>query len=145
MEEQAQREDLLQDAVAAVDVVDVILQCCRRDARYRFGAYEWLLAEGLEYTTREFLKLTDKTRRHMSGREIALGLRQLALVQFGPLARDVWEHWGIRATRDWGEVVYNLINAGLLHKTDSDRIEDFDDVYPLDSLGEYPQSPSASR
>lgn len=134
MEEQAQREELLQDAVAAVDVVGVILGYCRRDPRYLFGAYEWLLAEGLEYTTREYLKLTDATRRHMSGREIALGLRQLAQQQFGALARDVWAHWGIRRSRDWGEVVYNLINAGLLHKTDHDRIEDFDDIYPVESL-----------
>lgn len=145
MEEQAQREELLQEAVAAVDVVDVILQCCRRDPRYRFGAYEWLLAEGLEYTTRQYLKLTDRTRRHLTGREISLALRELALEQFGVLARDVWSYWGIGATRDWGEVVYNLINAGLLHKTDSDRIEDFNDVYSLDSLGGQTRTPNASK
>jgi uncharacterized repeat protein (TIGR04138 family) len=133
MEEQVEREELLQDAVAAVDVCSVLLQVCRRDSRYRFGAYQWLLAEGLDFTMRKHLGLTDKTRRHITGREIAFGLRALAIEQFGPLARDVWRHWGINRTRDWGHVVYNLIDAGLLHKNDDDRIDDFDGIYDVDS------------
>jgi uncharacterized repeat protein (TIGR04138 family) len=133
MEEQAEREELLQDAVAAVDVASVLMQICRRDERYRFGAYQWLLSEGLEHTMKQHLGLTEETRRHMTGREIAEGLRALAREQFGPLARDVWRHWGINATRDWGNIVYNLIDAGLLHKHDEDRVEDFQDIYNLDA------------
>jgi uncharacterized repeat protein (TIGR04138 family) len=133
MEEQAAREELLQEAVAAVDVGEVLTQLCRRDTRYRFGAYQWVLAEGLEHTMKRHLGLTDESRRHMTGREIAHGLRDLAQEQFGPLARDVWQHWGVNATRDWGNIIYNLIDAGLLHKHDSDRVEDFDNVFDVET------------
>ena len=59
-------------------------------------------------------------------------LAQLAREQFGPLAREVWAQWGIRQTRDWGEVVYAPIAVGLLHKSEQDRIEDFDNVFDID-------------
>lgn len=134
MEDQAAREELLQDAVAAVDVAGTILQVCRRDTRFRFGAYQWLLGEGLAYIMHVHLRLTEQTRRHMSGREIAEGLRALAREQFGALARDVWQYWGIRSTRHWGEVVYNLIDAGLLQKNDEDNINDFNDIYDFGTL-----------
>ncbi len=131
MEEQGHREELLQEAVAAVDVAAVVLQICRRDSRFRFGAYQWLLSEGLQHTMSSYLGLTEETRRHLTGREIVLGLRDLAREQFGPLAREVWRHWGINCTADWGRIVYNLIDAGLLHKNDDDRPEDFNDVYEV--------------
>ncbi|MCA8910208.1 MAG: hypothetical protein KDB82_00765, partial [Planctomycetes bacterium] len=58
-------------------------------------------------------------------------LRSLALREFGPLAFDVWSWWGIKTTRDWGEVVFNLIRHGLLNANEQDRVEDFDNVYDV--------------
>ena len=68
-------------------------------------------------------------RRHISGRELAEGARYLALERFGPMARTVLEHWGIRTTQDLGEIVFALVDCGILTKQDEDRPEDFEDVF----------------
>lgn len=48
------------------------------------------------------------------------------------MARTVFHQWGIRRTDDLGEIVFNLIEAGLLSKTDADSRADFHDVCDLD-------------
>lgn len=115
-----------------IDAEAGIMAICRRDCRYAPAAYRFVMWEGIEYTTREYLKLTEKTRRHLTGQEVCEGLRRLALQQFGFMAYDVWRSWGIRATRDWGHVIFNLCDAGLLQRTDDDKLEDFDNVYDLE-------------
>jgi uncharacterized repeat protein (TIGR04138 family) len=68
-------------------------------------------------------------RRHLTGGELAHACRDLALEQYGLLARTVLAHWGIATTADIGEIVYALIDAGLLIRQPEDRLEDFEDVY----------------
>lgn len=48
------------------------------------------------------------------------------------MARAVLNYWGLHTTADFGAVVYNLIKAGLMSRTDDDRIEDFNAVYSFD-------------
>lgn len=132
MEDQTAREEHLQHA--ALDIAGELLRISRKDKRYRVGAYEWLLSEGLAYTMSKHLGLTEQTRRHMTGRELAEGLRALAREQFGPLAREVWRYWSINTTRDWGEIVFNLINAGILQGSEEDRIEDFNNVFDVEAM-----------
>jgi len=69
---------------------------------------------------------------HVSGRELCEGLREYALKAFGRLARSVLTSWGIHRSDDIGEIVFNLIDAGLLRKTDEDRREDFHDVFDFE-------------
>ena len=71
-------------------------------------------------------------RRHVTGGELSHACRELALDQYGLLARTVLEHWGITATADIGEVVYALIDAGLLVRQPEDRLEDFEGVFAFD-------------
>jgi len=106
---------------------------CQADPRYRPAAYRFVMYEGIEYTTRRHLGLTEATRRHLTGRELCEGLRRLALHQFGFMALDVWQSWGIRSTRDWGTVVFTLCEYNLLSRNESDCIEDFENVYDLDA------------
>jgi uncharacterized repeat protein (TIGR04138 family) len=131
MHEKTARQELIAESAAAIDAGELLRDVMKRDPRYSFGAYMWILAEGLEYVMKTHLGLSEDQRRHMSGQEIMWGLRALAIDQFGPLACDVWNFWGIRTTRDWGEVVFNLIDAGLLHKTEKDNIKDFEDVFEI--------------
>lgn len=70
--------------------------------------------------------------RHVSGQQLCWALRDLALETWGPLAALVLRRWNIRTTRDFGEMVFLLIELGLLGKQESDRIEDFDHVFDLD-------------
>ena len=74
-------------------------------------------------------------------------MRLLALESWGSLAQAVLASWNVRTTRDFGEMVFLLIRLGLMGQQDSDRVDDFDDVYkfdeafgayeiPLDNLGQ---------
>lgn len=66
---------------------------------------------------------------HVTGRELAEGLRDLALARWGRLARVVLEHWGVKTTRDFGEIVYLMIKHHWMTSQASDMIEDFDNIY----------------
>lgn len=70
--------------------------------------------------------------RHVSGRELCEGLRDLAIRRYGALARTVLEHWNVRRTADFGKVVFALIDVGILRKTEEDAPEDFESVYDFD-------------
>lgn len=72
--------------------------------------------------------------RHVTGQQLCLGLRDHALRQYGLLARTVLEHWNIRRTEDFGRIVFALVDAGLLRKTERDSIEDFAGVYDFDEV-----------
>ncbi|PYO70741.1 MAG: hypothetical protein DMD37_12225 [Gemmatimonadetes bacterium] len=95
----------------------------KRDGRYHERAYLFVLA-ALEYAQGRL-----PARRHLSGGELAWACRDFALEQFGLLAPTVLAHWGVAATQDFGRIVFMLIDVGLLARQDSDRIEDFDQVY----------------
>jgi uncharacterized repeat protein (TIGR04138 family) len=71
--------------------------------------------------------------RHITGRELVYGSRDLALQRWGLMARSVLEFWGIRSTRDLGEIVFALVDCGVLVKRDDDVIEDFDSLFAFDS------------
>ena len=70
--------------------------------------------------------------RHITGSELAEGVRDLAKARFGPMARTVLEHWGVHATEDVGQIVFALVEAGILIKQDEDELQDFVGVYDFD-------------
>lgn len=67
--------------------------------------------------------------RHVSGRQLCEGIRDFAIDQYGVLAPVVLGHWNIRRSGDFGRIVFEMIDAGLMKKTDEDRVEDFDNVF----------------
>ena len=100
-----------------------VREVAARDGRYNVGAYHFIY-EALTHT----LKIMDR-KGHVTGKELLEGIRDLALEQFGGLAVMVFDNWGIRGTRDFGNIVFNLVEAELMGKTQADNLEDFDDVY----------------
>lgn len=99
---------------------------------YKFEAYTFVLA-ALHDTVTSLEK-----PRHITGKELSLGIRKYALKQFGPMVLTVLRHWGIRGTLDFGKIVYALIDVGLLSRQPEDRLEDFDKVYDFDeAFGKY--------
>ena len=72
------------------------------------------------------------TERHVTGQEVLSGMRAFASKLFGPLAAPVWRSWGIQSTLDWGEVVFMLVDAGLLRRQETDTKEDFRDGFDFD-------------
>jgi len=110
---------------------EVILERLReRNPRFHGKAYLFLLSA----LHRVIDEMT--VPRHISGRELAQGVRDLALERFGPMARTVLEHWGIHATEDLGEIVFALIDCGVLTKQEDDKPEDFCDVFDFEEAFE---------
>ena len=70
--------------------------------------------------------------RHVDGRQLSEGLRELAIRRFGLLAPEVLRAWNIHRTDDFGRIVYALIEGQELYRSDQDRIEDFFSVYDFD-------------
>jgi uncharacterized repeat protein (TIGR04138 family) len=68
----------------------------------------------------------------VTGQELCWALRDLAHRQYGRMAKLVLASWGIHTTRDFGEIVFNLIRIGKMSLSERDRIEDFDDVFEFD-------------
>lgn len=113
-------------APAFEQVLETILA---RDPRYHREAYLFV-REALDYTQKLVARRTGKNElRHVTGQELLEGLRQYALEQYGPLALMVLEEWGVRRCEDFGEIVFNMIEAHLLAKTDTDCREDFSGGY----------------
>ncbi len=128
-----------------------LAELLRRDQRYHFDSYVFVF-DSLRYAqeqldmgrvpaasagqeqhedaeSEEIDSLEGVVERHISGQELCEAIRQYALSQYGLLARSVLNHWGVRSTADFGEIVFNLIDIGQMRKNDNDRREDFDNVY----------------
>ncbi len=100
----------------------------RKDRRYAVEAYRFVF-EALDHTIR---KLGE--RRHVSGQELLEGIRDLALELFGPLGKTVFNAWGIHRTEDFGEIVFNLVEAELMSKNDKDTRGDFEDGFDFNAV-----------
>jgi uncharacterized repeat protein (TIGR04138 family) len=107
----------------------IILEIVQRDPRYGAEAYDFVF-EALDFT----LKRRGGAAKHVTGSEIMESVRQVALEQFGFLARSVLAQWGVHRTDDFGEIVFNLIEADLLQKTANDRREDFNALYDFEEV-----------
>jgi len=114
---------------------DLLQTILTRDPRYAAEAYAFVRA-GLDYTVRRLEK-----PRHVSGRELLDGIREFALAEFGPMTRTVLNGWGIRRTEDVGEIVFNMVETGLLGKTDKDSRADFANGYDFDEAFRKPFRP----
>ena len=107
-----------------------------RESRFHEHAYLFVL------TALEYCQSRLSERRHISGQELADGCRDLALERYGVMARNVLEHWGVRSTADLGDVVFTLVELGLLMSQPGDSRDDFVGVYDFDDAFErdYPWS-----
>jgi uncharacterized repeat protein (TIGR04138 family) len=105
---------------------DIMDRLRERHPRFQETAYVFVLSalhHVLEHMTEP---------RHISGRELAEGVRDLAIQRFGPMARTVLEHWGIRSTADVGELVFALVDCGILIRQDEDNPEDFQGLFDFE-------------
>ncbi len=107
-----------------------------REQRFDERAYLFVLAS-LEHSQ---TRLTE--RRHIAGPELAHACRELALQRFGVMAGMVLEHWGLKTTIDIGDIVFTLVDLGLLVSQPQDSRDDFSGVFSFeDAFGrEYPWS-----
>src|SRR5690606_27120249 len=126
------------------------------DPRYKFEAYQFV-REALAFA-HEHLQMTESPQRvrqpvtppsgeqppptpvssgqHITGQQLCEACRQYGIQQYGYLASMVLGSWGVHSTSDFGEIVYNLIRIEQMRKSESDRREDFDEVYSFDTAFE---------
>src|SRR5208283_4139072 len=126
------------------DFPRIVALICKEDARYDRKAYDFVRL-GLDHTVKEIRKkegARSGRARHVSGPELLDGLRSYALEQYGPLSKTVLNSWGVNTCRDFGEIVFNLIEYNAFSKTESDRREDFADLYDFDDVFVRPFQPA---
>ena len=111
------------------------------DPRYQRDAYAFL-RDALDFTTKQQKKVKGVSVRHVTGPELLDGVRQYALKEFGPLVMTVFDNWGIHSCEDIGNMVFNLIGAGVFGKTEEDSIEDFKNVYDFEEAFMKPFAPA---
>lgn len=101
-----------------------------RDPRFQERAYLFVLA------ALEFSQVRLPERRHITGRELAEACRDLALARYGVMAPTVLQHWGVRTTLDLGDIVFTLVDLGLLISLPTDTRDDFVDVFQFEEAFE---------
>lgn len=103
------------------------------DGRYDARALRFVY-EGLGNTVENFRQECEGTfePHHITGAQLAEGLGDFAKNRWGRLARMVLARWGIKTTRDFGEIVYLMIDYQWMSAQESDRVEDFDGVFDFE-------------
>ena len=121
------------------EALDLILA---KDERFQRDAYLFM-REALDFTQKLVGRENSGKVRHVTGQELLDGLRQYALQQFGPMTTTVFEEWGIRTCQNFGEIVFNMVEIGLLAKTDKDTRDDFQNGYDFTDAFRKPFWPEA--
>jgi uncharacterized repeat protein (TIGR04138 family) len=123
---------------------EVVEQILAKDARFHGHAYSFM-REALGFTQKLIGKENMGKIRHVSGQELLDGVRQFALQQYGPMTFTVLEEWGIHNCQDFGDIVFNMVEIGLLSKTDNDSRDDFQNGYDFNDAFRKPFWPESKR
>lgn len=99
------------DEVSFEEALDLILA---KDRRYARDAY-FFVREALDRTRQAIAKMTRREVHHVTGQELLAGIREFALAEYGPMAMAVLNEWGIHHSRDFGEIVFNMVENGGPH------------------------------
>lgn len=124
-----------------VNFEQALEQILAKDDRFRRDAYVFV-REALDFTQKLIIKENRGQMRHVTGQELLDGIRQFSLAQFGPMTATVFEEWGITNCRDFGDIVFNMVEIGLLAKTDKDSRDDFQNGYDFTEVFRKPFWPA---
>tara|TARA_R110002095_G_scaffold94840_3_gene82811 strand:- start:2356 stop:2772 length:417 start_codon:yes stop_codon:yes gene_type:complete len=112
----------------------------RPKLQYHPNAYDFVfeaLQEAQEIYARTIINEQEQEEAHVSGQELLDGVKALALKQFGLMTTTVFKQWGISTTKDFGKMVFEMIEHGRMRKTENDRIEDFVDLYDFEQVFDF--------
>ena len=112
-----------------------------KDPRFPRDAYLFV-REALDHTQKTIGKDARGHHRHVTGQELLQGIREHALAQFGPMAKTVFEEWGIHQCKDFGDIVFNMVEIELLATKETDSRQDFADGYDFEEAFCKPFLPS---
>ncbi len=127
-----------------LEFAEIVGLIVKEDSRFDRKAYNFV-RQALDHTVKEVKRRqperTGKSQ-HVSGEELLHGIRDYALDQYGPLAKTVLNTWGVTRCSHFGDIVFNLIDYNVFSKTDTDRREDFADIYDFDAAFVQPFLPA---
>jgi len=114
-----------------------IQEIAKLDGRYSLRAFQFI-HEGLEYSVKKFHGIDQPVDEphHITGKELCEGLAELATDKWGRMAKLVLNQLGIKATRDFGNIVYIMVENQWMHARPEDSIEEFNDVYDFETVFE---------
>lgn len=110
-----------------------IYEIYARDARFKPQAFFFV------FMALARCRLADGHSGHVTGKQLLKAFSEEARSQYGPMALSVLNHMGFYSTKDVGELVFLMVQEGLLSKTDDDQLEDFDQGYDFEEefVGKY--------
>lgn len=111
---------------------------------YDRDAYVFL-RDALEFTVEREKKKKGGESRHVNASQLLDGFRDYALREFGPMVPTVFGFWGVHGSRDIGNMVFYLIEAGVFGKTEQDTLEDFEDGFDFEEAFVKPFQPEDGR
>ncbi len=103
-----------------------IYQICETGIKFKAQAFFFI------YMVLGRCRLVDEQRGHVTGQELLAAFSAEAKSQYGPMALTVLNHMGITATLDVGELVFLMVDNGLLSRTEKDTLDDFKDVFDFE-------------
>jgi uncharacterized repeat protein (TIGR04138 family) len=108
----------------------VVSQIIQEDPRYHSDSYEFVM-EALSFAQKKF-----KISKHISGKQFLEGIKGLLLTKYGPMTLPILNHWGIKKTDDFGNIVFNLEQFKIIFRDEQDQYETFKDVYDFQEVFE---------
>lgn len=123
-----------------MDHSQTLEQIAEHDPRYDVEAYLFV-RRALDFTQKAVVKSKKPRAHHVSGMELLEGVRLYALEEYGPMAYFLLTEWGLRAGSDVGEIVFNLVEAGVFGKSEEDSRADFQNSFSFEEAFRYPYLP----
>ena len=123
-----------------MDLSQTLEQIAEQDPRYDVEAYLFV-RRALDFTQKAVVKSKKPKTHHVSGTELLEGVRLYALEEYGPMAYFLLTEWGLRAGSDVGEIVFNLVEAGVFGKSEEDSRADFQNSFSFEEAFRYPFLP----
>ena len=126
------------------DFTDVVNSIREQDDRFAKGAY-YFVRQALDHTLKHIKEEQSGNSHHVSGKEFLEGIKEYALDQYGPMTKTLLDAWNIKRCRDFGDIVFHLVDAGVLGKTENDSPEDFAEGYNFTEAFESPFLPPSKK
>ena len=115
------------------------------DQRYRTDAY-FFLRDVLDFTIKRRKKQQKQRKEgsslHVTSSELLEGFRLQTLKEFGPMSVTVLDYWGVKSGSDIGQIIFNLIEAGVLGKTENDTLTSFSNAFDFEKVFVLPFQPA---
>ena len=126
------------------DFTDVVNSIRQQDSRFDKGAY-YFIRQALDHTLKHIKEDQSGNNHHVSGKQLLEGIKEYALDQYGPMTKTLLDAWNIKRCRDFGDIVFHLVDAGVLGKTENDSPEDFAEGYNFTEAFESPFLPPSKK